>query len=123
MNDLYATFAYLVFDDSTGFICADYEGVSICQICAEIEACRRGDLLVLRGYDAAYINNMIDDLATEFQDSAQEEFLDLFNTDDSSGDFSYDHCVGVELYAKSTADVDDYLKDDKLENEGLKEQI
>ena len=42
-SDLYVVFPYLVFDGSAGFICADCEGVSICQICAKIEACRRGD--------------------------------------------------------------------------------
>ena len=39
LSDLYVAFPYLVFDDSAGFICTDCDSVSICQICAEIEAC------------------------------------------------------------------------------------
>ena len=123
LSGLYVAFPYLVFNDSVGFICANCEGDSICQICAKIEACRRGDPLVPRDCDVACANSMIDDLAVECQDSAQEEFPNLFNTDDSSGDFSYDHYVGVELCAKSAAKVDDYLRDDKLENQGLTKQI
>ena len=40
LSDLYAAFPYLVFDDSAGFICTDCDSVSICQICAKIEACQ-----------------------------------------------------------------------------------
>ena len=35
-----------------------------------------------RDCDVACVNSMIDDLAAECQDSAQEESLDLFNIDD-----------------------------------------
>ena len=100
LSGLYASFPYLVFDDSTSFICVDCEGVSICQICAEIEAYWRGDPLVPRDHEVACADNMIDDLAAECQDSAQEEFPDLFNVDNSGGNFSYDQCIGVELCEK-----------------------
>ena len=66
---------------------------------------------------------MIDDLATKCQGSTQEQFPDLFNVDDSDCNFSCDHCVGVKLCIKSATEVNDYLKDDELENERLIEQI
>ena len=119
LSDLYAIFPYLIFDDSASFICNNCDSVSICQICAEIKACQRGDALVPRDYDVACADNMIDDLAMECQDSAWEEFPNPFNTDNSGGDFSCSHCVGVELCTKSAAEVDNYLKDDKLENKRL----
>ena len=65
LSDLYTPFCYLVFDDSIGFICVDCEGVIICQICDEIEACRRRYPLVLRDCEAACADSMIDDLATK----------------------------------------------------------
>ena len=64
---------------------------------------------------------MIDDLAAECQESAQKEFPNLFNADDSRRYFSCDHCIAIELCAKSKTKVDDYLKVDELENEGLTE--
>ena len=100
LSDLYAAFPYLVFDDSASFICTECDSVSIYQICAEIKACRRGDPPVPRYCDVACAASMTDDLAMEYQDSAWEEFPDLFNTDNSSGDVSCDHCVGVELCTK-----------------------
>ena len=84
---------------------------------------RREDPLVPRDCDVACANSMINDLAVECQDSAGEEFSNPFNTDNFGGDFSCDHCVAIELCAKSVAEVDDYLRDDKLENEGLTKQI
>ena len=72
LSDLYAIFPYLIFDDSASFICNNCDSVSICQICAEIKACQRGDALVPRDCDVACADNMIDDLAMECQDSAWE---------------------------------------------------
>ena len=62
-----------------------------------------------RDCDVACVNSMIDDLAAECQDSAQEESLDLFNIDDFGGDFFCDHYLGVELCGKSVAGVSYYL--------------
>ena len=76
-----------------------------------------------RDCDVACANSMIDDLAVECQDSAGEEFSNPFNTDNSGGDFSCSHCVGVELCTKSAAEVNDYLRDDKLENDRLTKHI